>query len=484
MGALAASVMHADEAGREEYVAQELYAHLGNIVSMHLQRVAFLALSNSAPSQTLDAEMKSLKSKMHAEAEAVDKLGFTDSAQKEKWKNVLLVAKNLDDTFTLARLYYSKNNRVAATFEFAKVQNYLDELVEGGQQLQDAQMQRINDRRQEREKRSQEIQIALWTAILGSLLTAFGLLFYFLRGTADRFKTLIATSKQLAAGQAPSRPMKGDDELAEIDKALQQLYAALSGLRQKERAILDNLEEVVCSIDEDLRLSDINNAAQKMWGYKVSDLLGKRIIDFMPKDDQKTAAKALRDAMQAGSGAGQARLRLRIIRANSTVADTEWSAGYVAGSRTLCCVVHDIEGRDNNDSINKDFEPTKIAPQLQPILPVVQAAVDSLSVQAQNKQLTVAVYIDGKMQAYFDRAGLTRIIVNLLSNAYKISPPSSQVRLIAVPTEGEDRGFVRLAVIDQGPGVPMAMQDQIFYRQRPSLQSAQSKRRRDGAFYL
>jgi signal transduction histidine kinase len=105
-------------------------------------------------------------------------------------------------------------------------------------------------------------------------------------------------------------------------------------------------------------------------------------------------------------------------------------------------------------------------PEQQLLLPVVQSAVDAVSAIAQKNKLTVGIYVDPKLEGYFDQEKLIQVIVNLLSNAYKFSPQSTQVRVVAVPTEGLEKGFVRLAIIDQGRGVPLEMQAKIFERFR------------------
>jgi signal transduction histidine kinase len=57
-----------------------------------------------------------------------------------------------------------------------------------------------------------------------------------------------------------------------------------------------------------------------------------------------------------------------------------------------------------------------------------------------------------------DRAALRQILALLLDNALKFSPPSSP---IAVRTTAED-GEVRIAVEDEGPGVPPGEEERIF----------------------
>jgi signal transduction histidine kinase len=59
-----------------------------------------------------------------------------------------------------------------------------------------------------------------------------------------------------------------------------------------------------------------------------------------------------------------------------------------------------------------------------------------------------------------DPARLTQVLVNLLSNASKYSPPGSTVTLEIV--RRNDR--LRAAVVDQGPGIPPAERENLFQR--------------------
>jgi len=530
VSALASAFNRAEEARKQENRARELTSHLNTVMSMHLQRVAFLVLSSKAPGPGVDARVNELKEKMKVEFAQINELAMHDPGQKEKWKTLMILAKNLDETFIMAKLYYAKDNKTAAAFEFARVQNYLDQLIQLTDSLNDSQAQLLNQRHAELLQSGKEIQIALWAAVIGSLIIAFGLLIYFNRGTSDRLQALMKNTELLAVGKAPNKAISGDDELADIDRLFHQLHNSLTNLRQRERTILDNAAEIICSIDEDLRFGDVNNAVQRIWGYSPSDLLGKRAIDLVDKQDQKTALQVLRDASQGRDG-DQKRFEVRINRLDGTVSDTEWSATFSADTRTLCCVIHDISERKEIDRLKQEFvamvshdlrapltaiqmvhsmieqdlemQPQSdpdtqrnlaiardninrlmalinnlldleklesgmmdLLPEEQPLLPVVQKAVDAVSAIAQKNKLTVGIYVDPTLEAYFDEEKIIQVIVNLLSNAYKFSPAQSQVRVVAVPTEGGEKGHVRLAIIDQGRGVPEAMQAKIFERFR------------------
>ncbi|HET6312764.1 MAG TPA: ATP-binding protein [Chloroflexia bacterium] len=57
-----------------------------------------------------------------------------------------------------------------------------------------------------------------------------------------------------------------------------------------------------------------------------------------------------------------------------------------------------------------------------------------------------------------DRRRLEQVLINLVSNANKYSPPGTRITLGATPREGQVRVFVR----DEGPGIPHAEQHRIF----------------------
>lgn len=57
-----------------------------------------------------------------------------------------------------------------------------------------------------------------------------------------------------------------------------------------------------------------------------------------------------------------------------------------------------------------------------------------------------------------DAAQLERVLGNLLENAAKFSPAGAPVRV----TGGSGGGRVIVRVIDEGPGIPVARQAQIF----------------------
>ncbi|WP_440067759.1 DUF4118 domain-containing protein [Streptosporangium sp. OZ121] len=60
-----------------------------------------------------------------------------------------------------------------------------------------------------------------------------------------------------------------------------------------------------------------------------------------------------------------------------------------------------------------------------------------------------------------DPALLERVLVNLVSNAVRYSPPGVAV-LVGASVDGDDGGHVEIRVVDRGPGIPEESRDRVF----------------------
>jgi signal transduction histidine kinase len=91
---------------------------------------------------------------------------------------------------------------------------------------------------------------------------------------------------------------------------------------------------------------------------------------------------------------------------------------------------------------------------------LVTTALDQVGMWARQNQVDLKADGDGAPPAVMaDRVVTGRVLVNLLSNALKYSPPMSTITLRARPS---DDGHVVLSVEDQGPGIPPEWVDKVF----------------------
>jgi signal transduction histidine kinase len=95
------------------------------------------------------------------------------------------------------------------------------------------------------------------------------------------------------------------------------------------------------------------------------------------------------------------------------------------------------------------------------LLALADHVIDETSVYAERKELCVRGDVDGGLTGTIrtDEKLLIRILVNLVSNAVKVSPPGKVVDLFIAP-EGESG--VKFSIVDNGPGIPKDMLDRVF----------------------
>jgi two-component system sensor histidine kinase KdpD len=101
----------------------------------------------------------------------------------------------------------------------------------------------------------------------------------------------------------------------------------------------------------------------------------------------------------------------------------------------------------------------KLNLQWQPLEEVVGAALESSRTMLQHHKVEVRVPRDLPL-VRFDALLLERVLVNLLENASKYTPPGSTVTLSAEVQGGQ----LRVSVSDDGPGLPRGREEAVFQK--------------------
>ncbi|MGC8838635.1 MAG: sensor histidine kinase, partial [Anaerolineae bacterium] len=117
-----------------------------------------------------------------------------------------------------------------------------------------------------------------------------------------------------------------------------------------------------------------------------------------------------------------------------------------------------------------------------PLDEVIQAVVRRLAPLAVEAHIDIQVDLEESLPpAYADLSLVERVLSNLLDNALKFSPDHSLVTISAHAVHGQDKPgrWLRVAVRDQGPGVPPAYREAIFEK-FGQVRNAPSRRRGAG----
>ncbi len=104
--------------------------------------------------------------------------------------------------------------------------------------------------------------------------------------------------------------------------------------------IMDYSMDVICSFNENGEFIQVSAASEKVWGYKADEVIGKKITDFIPKDDFENASDLV--GLMKGGESVSTNFENRFRRKDGTHVFLEWSAYWYEKERIAFCVARDI----------------------------------------------------------------------------------------------------------------------------------------------
>jgi PAS domain S-box-containing protein len=359
-------------------------------------------------------------------------------------------------------------------------------------------------------------------AIFGALVSAavsFVLTFLFSKSITSRIKVIDDNAHLFAANRPLNPVLSGSDEVADLDRVFHKMAGALNAAAHRERAILDNAVDVICSVDSNNRFREVSSAATRIWGYTPEDLIGSRLSDIILPDDLPTMTTAQSKLIESATSIS---CETRVKRKDGTTADMLWSMNWASEEKTYFCVAHDITERKNVERIKQEFlqmishdvrspltsvqgtialmatgafgefnekgrttvdraydsvnrivclvdglldldklEVGKMQMEMNAVdlNSVVSRSVHSVSYLADKQHITIKTPSE-PLEIFADGPKLIQVIVNLLSNAIKFSPDNSTITV----DYKEIPNFVEVRIKDEGRGIPAKHMSEIFER--------------------
>lgn len=365
-----------------------------------------------------------------------------------------------------------------------------------------------------------QTKMLLASAVLFNVLIAVWLALYFNRGTAQKLNVLVDNTGRLARREELNPPLEGSDEISQLDRVFREMAVALAAAARKERAIVNNAVDVICSIYATGKFTAMNPASQNVLGYDAGELIGTNIIDLTVEDDVPATLQALELAMTGETLSFENRVRKK----DGFVVDILWSVHWAPEENSLFCVAHDITERKQIERMKREFV-AMVSHDLRTPLTSIQGFLslvnvgmygqlnesgqESCSIAEGNINRLIALINDlldiekmesgkleltmdgvtvrsiferthGAVAGFADQQGiklkvvdsdleleadgdrLVQVLINLVSNAVKFSPKGSAVTMSASsPDKGET---IEFKVIDHGRGIPESYRETIFDR--------------------
>ncbi len=161
---------------------------------------------------------------------------------------------------------------------------------------------------------------------------------------------------------------------------------ALEKAAKRERAIIENALDVICTMDAEGRFVSVSPASLKVWGYQPEELVGRFAAEFVVPED---VAKTGQEAVQIMSGSEARDFENRYRHKNGSPVDMRWTFFWSEKDRLMFCVAHDnterkaaeTEMRLMKSAIDSIVEGIIIADAEQPDNPIIytNAAFENLT---------------------------------------------------------------------------------------------------------
>ena len=95
---------------------------------------------------------------------------------------------------------------------------------------------------------------------------------------------------------------------------------------------------------------------------------------------------------------------------------------------------------------------------------LVRDAAANVEAAAAERGIVFDVATPPSLEAELDPDKIIRVVLNLLSNALKFTPPGGQVTCRLAARTRRDASWIRIVVRDTGPGIPAELRDAVFER--------------------
>ncbi len=456
-----------------------------------------------------------------------------DPALLERVIKMRAVAENGVAVLARIKRIVKEDNRIMAFAEMHKVSPMLSTLTAQADEITKEQKEiEARGSQNQEEQRAQVHQLLMLGAVLNVLL-AVAVAMIFNRGFTRRLRVLMDNSYRFAINLPLNDELMGTDELVKLDQVFHKMAHVVEEAARKERAVIENSVDVICSLDADEKFSKVSPACLTVWGFEPWELVGKRFSEVVLPDERDATRKAIKDLIKDGE---DRQVECRVVKKDGSLIDVLWSMHWSEEEHSLFCVAHDVTEQRRVDRLKQEFvamvshdlrtplasikgtlsmisegvyDPTSdmgkkritdaeisidrlvnligdvldiekleagqmsVEENVVSLSQVVDQSIEAVRGVAEQNKITIETNVseDLDTDVLGDNDRLVQVMVNLLSNAIKFSPEASIVK-IEITVDG---AISVVRVIDKGRGIPANNVDIIFERFKQS-QSSDGKR--------
>jgi PAS domain S-box-containing protein len=337
---------------QRETHAREVTMHLNKTLRYLLEGGSVSVLSRLTGSEAFENRFRRVNDLLHEEGLKLRELVAKDPSELASLSSIDALLNDCNrslDVLFKSSLTGDKDSAVPAYLKmhalFGKIFATADRLMEREQAEETTQALALTQARH-------NLRYYLLAGVVLNIIMAVLLALYFNAGTAKRLKHLMNNVVKFGSQQELDPPQPGEDEIAHLQKVFYEMATALASARRKESAIIENAVDVICSVESDGRITAINPAVSKVWGYSQEEVIGSRLSFITETNDVEDTLAAMEKAVQDRA---PVTFENRIRCKDGAFADMLWSASWSPDERSLFCIAHDITERKEIERLKQDF---------------------------------------------------------------------------------------------------------------------------------
>jgi PAS domain S-box-containing protein len=135
-------------------------------------------------------------------------------------------------------------------------------------------------------------------------------------------------------------------ERIRAQKELEHTSEALETAVYDLNKIMDSSLDVICTIDKEGRFSKVSAASINVWGFSPEELIGRKYMDLVYKEDIEHTNKVAALIMQ---GIDFTNFENRYVRKDGTIVPLLWSASWDNEGKTMHCIAKDATEKKRFD---------------------------------------------------------------------------------------------------------------------------------------
>lgn len=377
MGWLLHTFTQSEDARVQLIESRTMVGHINALLSMHLERTQMMFLQFAGLIPKDDSKIRELNFRTAAEVKVIEELSSHTKTKQSQWLQLTRTIYGVQEDFDQLRSRYYEGDKMGAMQLIVRSRariNKFYSLVNDVVRQENSNETELQRQLTENNELSVRILCILLLLIVGIAITA---AVYVNVNFKKRLDILMDNTRRMSAGLAPLAPIRGGDELAEIDLVYHQMHEAIEILRKHERAMLENAAEAICSLDAGLSFTSVNPATEKIWGYSSEEFLARRVVELIADEYKEKFGAALSQVVGSDT---EFRTETKIKRKDGELADASWSVSWSKEESSLYCVVQDISERKELERIKSDFF-AMVNHDLRTPLTSVQMVLDWLEIE-------------------------------------------------------------------------------------------------------